>query len=195
MLLPIFEPKNCSEETTRPNWMKLGMVNLYGNTNNIIEAIFDFPPLSRDMRPLRGTPREPRGPKIFFLDFFIFFCIVWWIDVLIIWKSQNKLFFDLVWVYHGACKCTCILSGTDRRFTFVPFRFQPLIGTRPLSLFARTAHSFAHTTRSFTRSAILPLAHSSARSLAHSLPRSWEYVIWCPNFSLLHYPNSNTRLC
>ena len=73
MLLPIFEPKNCSEETTRPNWMKLGTDNLYGKTNNIIEAIFGFPPLSRDMGPLRGTPRGPRGSKNFFPIFRFFF--------------------------------------------------------------------------------------------------------------------------
>jgi len=59
MLLPIFEPKTRSEETTGPNWMKLGMDNLNGNTNNIIEGFFDIPPPSRDMGPLGA---EPRGP-------------------------------------------------------------------------------------------------------------------------------------
>ena len=49
LLLPIFEPKTRSEETTGPNWIKLGIDNLYGNTNNIIEAFFNIPPPSQDM--------------------------------------------------------------------------------------------------------------------------------------------------
>ena len=57
MLLPIFEPKTRSEETTGPNWMKLGMDNLNGNTNNIIEGFFDIPPPSRDMGLLGAEPR------------------------------------------------------------------------------------------------------------------------------------------
>ena len=54
VLLTIFEPKNFSEETTGPIWMKLGMNNLFSKTSNIIEAFFDFLPQSRVTGARRG---------------------------------------------------------------------------------------------------------------------------------------------
>ena len=73
LLLPIFEPRTRSEETTGPNWMKLGIHNLCGNTNNIIEAFFDIPTPSRDMEPLMAAPGGSPGPKKFFSIFLFFF--------------------------------------------------------------------------------------------------------------------------
>ena len=50
--------------------MKLGINDLYRNTNNIIEAFFDIPPQSRDMGPPEGhSQRALGGPKIFFQFF------------------------------------------------------------------------------------------------------------------------------
>ena len=61
----IFEPKNCSEETTGPIWMKLGINNLFSKTRNIIEEFFDIP-------PPRGWPHRGKNDKNFIL-FFQFF--------------------------------------------------------------------------------------------------------------------------
>jgi len=66
MLLPIIETKTRLEEATGRNSMKLGMNKLYRNTNNIIEALFDIPPPSRDMGPLRTIPG---GARIVFSNF------------------------------------------------------------------------------------------------------------------------------
>jgi len=48
---------------------RIGMDNLCGNTNNIIEGFFDIPTPSRDMGPLTAEPRGPWGAKIFFFNF------------------------------------------------------------------------------------------------------------------------------
>ena len=76
MLLTIFEPKNCSEETTGPNGMKFGMNDHNTISSNIIEAFFDIPTPSRVMGPPSGTPGSPKMTKNFF-QFFKFFRFYW----------------------------------------------------------------------------------------------------------------------
>ena len=93
MLLTIFEPKNCSEETTGPNWIKFGMNDLNTISSNIIEAFFDIPPPSR----VTGPPAVPLGaqkwPKIFFqfFKFFRFYWIDWCLKCMSIAKYQGFL--------------------------------------------------------------------------------------------------------
>ena len=172
MLLPIFEPKNCSEETTGLNWMKLGMVNLYGNTNNIIEAIFDFSPLSRDMGPLRGTPRGPRGPKIFFsiFRFFLHSMMNWCLNHMKITKQalfwpglsvSRRVQMHLYLIRHRSTLhfCSVSVSAFNRDSAT-----QLVCSHRSL---VRSHHSFLYSLR---YSSACSLIHLLARSLARPLP-------------------------
>ena len=74
-----------------------------------------FGPRAELWGPLGVRPGGPWRVKKFFPIFQFIFYLVWWIDILIVWRSQNNEDFDLIWVNFSTCKYTCwFSSGADR---------------------------------------------------------------------------------